>query len=415
MKKFYFLIVVLLVAFFNIGSVKADVTVVEDGVYRPNDTDLYFQDVDGNDYKFLWRRLKTSPGNEIVYCYDANRDWPEGTGEDYDQDTISPLDPGLIYILNYGKTNPDNLDANLLGFVVQGTIYLYNSGSGVRDFANRKPGVGDDILQRMLNLRSAAYSATASDIGEGNANISFENVSSDDTKLYLSSNGNYYISGLIKPTVVNSSTYTVSATGVNGVVIIDSSGNSKTTFSKNEGFYIKVPSNISGNISVNVEAKVSTKSYLIDVVNPKAGDERQQRIIGLFNEPVEISDSITLTPTVCVNYEIVGSVKPDDSVVPAGECITRGDPYNQEPDPTTKTKCVFKGWYTSYDSSTGKLSGSWTDGDNLDEDMTLYGKWDCPPVVEVPPTAAQTPFIVLGCGLVSLAAGIGYYVSKQKK
>lgn len=409
MKKFYLFVFALMVAFLSVGSARAAVTVKQNGTYGVN-----FQAENGADYEFVWVKLVAMPGNVPVYCYDANRNWPaegEPDGEEYSED-ISALDPALIYILKYENSE---ISADELGYIKQGAIYLYRSG--MNDFPNRKHGVRDDLLQSMVALRNAALSATVDDV----ASISFPDSQGD---LLLNSDGSLYRSEIIKPNVVGSDTYTVTASinGLGGandsIKIYSSSGVEKSTFSKNEGFYVTVPSNVIGSNHIDIKAKVSTTAYVISASEVKITDGKpQQRVIGLFNEPVETSASVELSPTVCVDYVVVGNTKPDDaSPTPDRRCYPKGTSYSKEPGLTTNTKCVFRGWNTVYETIDEKikLSGDWTDGNSLDHDLTLYGMWECPAVVIVPPTAAQAPFIVLGSGLVALAVGIGYYTNKKK-
>ena len=178
-----------------------------------------------------------------------------------------------------------------------------------------------------------------------------------------------------------------------------------------DGFIVRVPSSAGTNNNVKVSISVKTKAHMISPV----GNDGYQRVIGLSNVDKDISESVVLKTSskVCVDYVIVGNVKPDPALTdptPEKTCYDKGTKYTQEGELTTKTNCKFNGWYTK-----DILTGKWTDGTNLNEDMTLYGAWDCPAVVNVPKTAANTPFIILGFGLISIVAGFGYYLLREKK
>ena len=139
----------------------------------------------------------------------------------------------------------------------------------------------------------------------------------------------------------------------------------------------------------------------------------------LYNDNTNLSKTISFTakvdkPKVCVDYVIVGDVRPDPDLTdptPGTSCYDKGTKYNQEKELTTRQEnCKFDGWYTNED-----LTGKWTDGTALNKDMTLYGAWDCGTTVTVPNTAATLPLIILGVGLVIIAGGVAIVVYRDKK
>ena len=117
---------------------------------------------------------------------------------------------------------------------------------------------------------------------------------------------------------------------------------------------------------------------------------------------------------VCVDYVIVGNVIPDPAKTdptPSEKCFNKGTEYDQEKGLTTRqSNCKFNGWYTK-----SNLTGKWTNGTALNNNLTLYGAWDCGTPVKVPATAAQTPLIILGVGLTAIAIGAGVYIYRNKK
>ncbi len=116
-----------------------------------------------------------------------------------------------------------------------------------------------------------------------------------------------------------------------------------------------------------------------------------------------------------IKYVVVGATPPADLTdkLPADETKYIGDSYEIKPGLTTTykdQKCTFNGWYKE-EALKNKANGSYV----LEGDTTLYGAWTCANTVVVPKTAAQTPLIILGVGLLSVATGIGFYIRKTKK
>ncbi len=117
---------------------------------------------------------------------------------------------------------------------------------------------------------------------------------------------------------------------------------------------------------------------------------------------------------VCVEYEIVGNVRPDPAKTdptPGKECYNKGTEYDQKKElKTRQSNCKFNGWYTN-----SNLTGRWTNGTALNNNLKLYGAWECGTPVIVPATAANTPLIILGVGLTAIAIGAGVYIYRDKK
>ena len=387
-----------------------------------------------------WAKLKTSDG-QVVYCRDVERVWPEDGDQVTYSDEIDSMDPGLIYILENGYPNKTIVDGGDKDrYITQGAIWLYvtNSSTFVNNFNDP-----ENLLPKMQNLALAAKNASSS------GTISSGTINSVGAATSLKLSGNYYISDMIKPDIKGVSTYKVSLSGIDGAEVRTANGGeSNGTFNVGDGFMVRVPASAGNNKSLKVTVSITSKAHMISPV----GTNEYQRVIGLSTTDKAINESITLktvTPQVCVNYVIVGDVKPDPALTdptPETNCYDKGTKYTQEKELTTRTNCQFLGWFTK-DVFTGKLDDStyvsncyslkdyddhgtgirpncigpsttsdrWTDGTMLNNDLTLYGAWVCPTVVDVPATAAQTPLIILGFGLILIAGGTFYYLSKNKK
>ena len=365
----------------------------------------------GSNYK--WGKFKTSDG-KIAYCMDLEKKWPE---RKTNLTLVKEGDAGLTYILQngypyknpYGNTEYDR-------FITQAAVWWYLSDTGQtgklsEDFTvnaadpyNLRP-----IIKKLVD---GAKKAKAS------ANPTLD-VKVNNSNMALSSDGNYFVSEQIAPTLTGTDSYKVSVSGApQGTVITDVNGQNKSTFKAGEKFLVKIPSNSLGQtttIKVTVSATAaSTKSYIY-----QPSDTSFQRLAVLYDENIDLSKTVSLTakvdkPKVCVDYVIVGDVKPDPALTdptPGTSCYDKGTKYNQEKGLTTRQEnCKFNGWYTKEN-----LTGKWVDGTALNKNMTLYGAWDCGTTVTVPNTAANISFIILGVGVLVIASGVAIIIYRDKK
>lgn len=359
----------------------------------------FFVPTDPSNHEYNWHAWQTTDG-KAAYCYDMTKERPAtGDGVDY-ADNMQQMDAGVAYILEHGAANPSN-PTNRERWITQGAIWLYREG--LDNFAAPYTDT-NNVFPEMLQLVNAAKQAKAS----GNASsgsIDEISVSSNDMAL----EGDYYVSGDITPNVKGVTSYTVAVSGVDGAEVVSNSGN---TIAAGSSFKVRVPKAAGVGKTVKVTVSIQTKAFIINPTN----NSDYQNMVYLSEDTRNISKEINLTttmPKVCVDYKIVGSVIPDAKLTdptPGKNCFDKGTEYNQEKELTTRTDCKFKGWFTKEE-----LTGKWTDGTALENDMTLYGAWECPQTVDVPATAASTSFIIVGIGLVIVAAGCGVYVFKVKK
>lgn len=400
LKKLSVLFVACLFMFVGLTPTKA-ASVVGDGVMMDSNGQPFFVATDSSKMnQYYWAKLKTTDGT-VVYCRDIDKTWPsDQSGTSY-KDEIDPMDAGLIYILQQSNSNPTDRER----FVTQGAIWLYVTGN-----SNFSPAYTDtyNLLPEMLNLVNGANQAKASgNVSHGTIN----GIGVLSNEMVLSEDGSYYISDKIVPSVSGVATYDVSVSGVNGAVVTNLSGATQSTFNAGDSFLVKVPANTGDGKEVTVNVSIRTKAHMISPV----GNSGYQRVIGLSINEKTIVQSVKLTTAakVCVNYVIVGDVRPDASLTdptPEKKCYDRGIFYNQEKELTTRTNCKFNGWYTKE-----VLTGKWVDGTALNNNLTLYGAWECPTNVIVPPTAAGTSLIIIGASLILVSGATGFYLIKEKK
>lgn len=357
---------------------------------------------------FNWDRLKTTEGF-TAYCMDVKKTWnASGATMTY----VGEADAGIKYILENGYPNkPITGDETKDRFITQAAIWWYQTELG-KDFTEGVDPYG--LLNMIKNLKDAAKNASAST--EETVSV---DVALSDVNMTLSSDGKEYVSSEITPTVKGSSTYNVQITGVSGATATTTSGQVKETFNAGEKFVVRFASNAIGK-TTNINVKVSTTGIVKKAYIFKPSNDSYQRITSLYEEKISADKTVTLTAKVdklkvCVDYVIVGNVKPDPALTdptPNKVCYEKGTKYTQEKTLTTRQQsCKFKGWFTSE-----KLTGKWIDGTALQKDETLYGAWDCEGTpINVPSTAANTPIVILAAGLVAIAGGLGVYYLRDKK
>ena len=365
----------------------------------------------GENYK--WAKFRTSDG-KVAYCMDLGKSWPE---RKTDLSLVGEGDAGLTYILSNGypyKSIVGNDDQDR--FITQAAVWWYLSDTGQTgklsdDFTTNAAdpyGLRSYIQKLVSDAKNAkASSAPTLDVKVNNSDMS------------LSSDGNYFISEEITPTLTGTSSYKVSVSGApTGTTITNTSGQSQTTFKSGEKFQVRIPSNALGQtttIKVTVSATGATsKAYVY-----QPSDSSMQRLTVLYTDNTDLSKTINLTakvdkPKVCVDYVIVGDVRPNPDLTdptPGTSCYDKGTKYDQENELTTRQEnCKFNGWYTSED-----LTGKWVDGTALNNNLTLYGAWDCGTSINVPNTAANISFIILGVGLLVIAGGVAIIIYRDKK
>ncbi len=364
----------------------------------------------GENYK--WAKFETSDG-KTAYCMDLNKKWPEKTTN---VSLVKEADAGLTYILQNGypyKTIKGNGEQDR--FITQAAVWWYLSDTNQTDKIGTEFTTGDTdmyglrtYIQKLVNeaKNAKATAKTSLDVKVNNSNMG------------VSKDGNYFISEEIAPSLTGATSYKVSVSGApSGTVVTDTNGKEKTTFNAGEKFIVKVPANAVGQTTtMKVTVSATGSSSRAYIYQPT--DNSYQRLVALYPDE-EVSKTVNLTakldkPRVCVDYVIVGDVKPDPSLTdptPGKSCYDKGTSYDQEKGLTTRQEnCKFNGWYTKEN-----LTGKWVDGTALNNNMTLYGAWDCGTVVNVPNTASKLSLIAVGVGVLVIIAGVTILIYRDKK
>ena len=413
MKKISSLLCLLLMAvmfaFTNFNSVNAapkTATISSRGVMTPLIGQVY-----------EWNKVNV--GDKVAYCVDLGKNWaPDGTPVTL----LKEADAGVRYILEngYPYKQPFAGDESSNRYITQAAIWWYLADTGQTNKLSDDFTTNSEDLYNVRPIIKQLVAGAKSAKANANPTMKVSGASKDMT---LSSDKKYYVSKEISVELSNGSSYKVTASGADGIVVTNASGETKSDFSANEKFIVKVPAssiNKTTSITVNVSSSASvTKAYIYS-----PADASYQKVATLYTDEVPLEKAITFTATVnnpgketvCVEYVIVGNVIPDPALTdptPGKNCYDKWTKYTQETVLTTRQKtCKFKGWYTKEN-----LTGKWTDGTKLEKDLILYGAWDCEKgtTIVVPATAANTPFMILAVGSIIIIAGVSVYLYRSKK
>ena len=356
---------------------------------------------------------KTTVDGDYMYCLNIHK----YTAQNSTAHLVGELDAGVAYIMINGYPHKTFTGEKLKDYyITQTALWWYlddTTGSSNlsvafktngKDQYNLRPYI-KDLVAKAKEAKSKGYAKTTI-----SASISNETMS-------LSSDGKYFVSSEIAPTLTGAKTYKVSVEGApSGTIVTDTNGASKDTFNSGDKFLVKIPANALEK-TTTIKVKVSAVSGALKAYVLQPSDTSIQRLVTLYDD--EVSKTVSLTAKldkakVCVDYVIVGDVKPNPDLTdptPGRSCFDKGTSYNQEKGLTTRQEgCKFNGWYTKEN-----LTGKWIDGTALNNNMTLYGAWDCGSVISVPNTASKLPLTILGVGLLIIAGGVAIIIYRDKK
>lgn len=306
-KMFVFTIMLFLIGVFN---VKADYTID----FSNSDNRQIASNEKFSDYKTHYR---ITTNGDIVYCYQpyVSYSYTEGVTEEFvfgNCKNVSSNSAQLAYIFanGYGGTNEystggtkfDDYYATQLAIWYFGDRTLYNSGSV--DFLNNF-NVSNGRLTgnyngsaNVVTEKAAKLINAANDSVNGTSSISLD---TSNTKLSISSDRSYYVSGAIK---INGSwvrdSVTVSISGVTGAFVtsnVNATGGS-TDFKVGDTIYVKVPAgNItkSSSITLSATGTSSKGSGTVQECTNSAIPAAQKMTSIVKGTPSEVNESLPLT------------------------------------------------------------------------------------------------------------------------
>ena len=239
----------------------------------------------------------TTTDGTVIYCMDIDKK-PLASGMTA---TFSENgDAGLLYILQNGypkKTYKNNrgMDAE----ITQMAIWWYLSESKLSsEFKNANDQYG--IVTSTKKLVTEARNAK-----DTQATPSMK-VSNDGTTLTLTSDKKYYESGYMSATLTGAKTYNVSVNGgTKGTTVVDASGNTKTSFNSGDKFKVRVPaSEVSSKLNITVSYSATGSVQKAKIYKP--ADTSYQRVVGLYEDEINLSEKTTLSLTPVRSCEYTG-------------------------------------------------------------------------------------------------------------
>lgn len=239
--------------------------------------------------------FETTDG-KTIYCMD-NLKKPLISGQVATKE--GNADDGVLYILKNGYPNKAITGTDETDFyITQASIWLYleetGQGSNLLDDEFKNPtendvnGLVSDYIRPMVdNAKKYKDTQTKPTV----------NVSVNGENLALTSDNNYYESELISVTMTGASSYSaIFEGGTANTVIVDESGNVKTVFNAGEKFRVRIPANeLTEKTDVNIKVTANGELQVAKIY--KTNDESYQRVVGLYNEDVPVSQTLKLVAT----------------------------------------------------------------------------------------------------------------------
>ena len=206
--------------------------------------------------------------NTPIYCLDMSKKTPINV----EAKLQGECDAGITYIIANGYPNKsfkNNQDMDY--YITQTAIWWYlDITTGSSNLSHSfKTDASDANGLRPIIKELVAGAQQAKNIGYQQPSIK---IGTNDITLNLKDN--YYISDdIYVEKAVNINSYTVTATGIDGIEIIDLNGNVKNTFNPQEKFRIRVKAAKLTNPTANIVVKASAsttiyKAYSYQPTNP---------------------------------------------------------------------------------------------------------------------------------------------------
>lgn len=233
--------------------------------------------------------VKQESNGRFLYCVNNNLQTARNTNAKF----VGENDKGIVYILRNGFPyvsfkNNDKLDY----YITQSAIWWYlDSTKGTSNLSTAFKTTGADnynlrpIIQNLVN-KAISYKQ------QKDVEIS---VSSSSNSLTIDKEGKYYVSQLIK---LNNaiSDYSVNLEGApNGSLIVDSNFNNKTSFSKDESFYIRIPVSAVNTSSLDIKVIATTSQSNFHAYEYQPDNASMQNVTKLYKITKKVSSSNVFT------------------------------------------------------------------------------------------------------------------------
>ena len=237
---------------------------------------------------------KTTTDGDLMYCLNIHK----ATAQNSTAELVGELDAGVAYIMINGYPNKSFTGNRLQDYyITQTALWWYlddTTGSSNLGTSFKTNGSDPNNLRPYIkNLVSKAKEAKSA--GYAKTSIS---ASISDKVMSLSSDGKNYISDEITVKSTNLSEYKVAISeGPINTVAIDKNGETKTTFSSNETFRIKVPVSQVKDSKVTIKVSISGTGKVYKAYEYQPTNKNQQNVTPSIISPIEedVNTSVDLT------------------------------------------------------------------------------------------------------------------------
>ena len=246
----------------------------------------YYTEKKGTDYigGYNFYRKQLTDGTYGYCVSNINTDVPGGKT----LTSKGPItDKGLEYIIMNGYPHKSFTGNGLKDYyITQSAIWEYfdqtrGSHNWKTSFTSSSSGMKKYVYTLVKNAKVAKNAANQQ---------SSVSISTNNTNMSLSSDKGYFVSNVINVNMTNTKdTYTVNlVTAPNGTIIKSTNGQTKTTFSKGEGFVVYVPTSSVSNGAGKVVVSVSAQGVTNRIYYYTTGNSKYQKIA-----PVTVYEEIT--------------------------------------------------------------------------------------------------------------------------
>lgn len=244
---------------------------------------------------------KVTKSGDYVYCLDKTKK----TSKNVTANLVGEMDAGFAYLITNGYPNKSITgDKQKDYYITQTAVWWYlDDTTGSHNLDNSFKSTAADnykIRSYIINLVNGAKQAKA----KGYVTTTLT-VNQTNSEMALTSDGKYYQTVLVKPTVNNISIYKVSAVSApNGTQIIDASGAVKNTFAASESFRVRIPvANVNNTTSISI--KVSATGTVNKAYQYKPTNTTMQNCMPAYlqadNQNVETTIKFNITASKTVN------------------------------------------------------------------------------------------------------------------
>ncbi len=357
---------------------------------------------------------KTTTDGKLVYCLNINK----STAKNITANLTGEMDAGIAYIMENGypnKTFTGNADYDY--YITQTSLWWYldnrHGGSNLSHSFKTNGSDPHGLRPHIVALTEAAHAA--GDAGYATPSLS---LSTNNSTMKLSSDGEYYVSNPITANAAHTGNYKTKVTsGPEGAETTDLNGTAKTEFAPTEQFLIRIPAESITDNKATVKVTATATGTVNKAYSYQPTDSGMQGITPSWLYPETTDLSASIETGLSVTKIIVNKTDASTNQALAGATITIKNSAGEEvvsytsTDESYELKNIAYGTYTieettapaGYEKST-KIYTVTISEDNLEQTITIENH----PIVIVPDTASNQTIIITIIGLLGLALGFGF-------